>query len=130
MVFYHNNTPPAAQARQQTNASFLSSLMTDVRAKSASLFRFLYDVEEEDHDVLLADDDNFDDGTAHHNYVLFDDLWEMEDIASLVVDRVPMLARIPPLPSDKTQEEEDKVSSKESAGEHMVDKVPRARTQR
>ena len=120
--------------RQQTNVSFLSTLMRDVKAKSASLFRFLY---AEDYDDVLDIRDNDDDDGNNNmligNYVLFDDLWEMEDIAGLVADRCPATycggsCSTPPS-SLETQEQENKASSQESTGEHMVDKVPCAGTE-
>ena len=112
------------------NVSFLSTLMNGVEAKSASLFRFLYAQD----DVVGVgdnddDDDDDDDGNNNiGNYVLFDDLWEMDDIAGLVADRpIVVPTQLPPPP--EMQEEEDNVSSQKSTQEHMVDKVPCASTE-
>ena len=79
----HNTMSP----RQQMNASFLSMLMTDVGAKSASLFRFLYD---EDNALKIVDDD--DDDGKNSNNILFDNLWDMEDFsAPLVLADLPIV---------------------------------------
>jgi hypothetical protein len=85
VMFDHNNTVPP---RQQTNASFLSTLMTDVGARrSASLFRFLYD---EDNVLEISDDDH--DNGKNNNDVLCDCLWEMEDVATPhVLADLPMI---------------------------------------
>jgi hypothetical protein len=91
MAMFHRNTMPT---RPQANGSFLSRLMTDVGAKSASLFRFLY-AEEDDDDVLelLDDDGNNDQHTS--NNILFDYLLEKEDVAGLVNDLLPTVANVP-----------------------------------
>jgi hypothetical protein len=95
VMFDHNIVPPA---RQQTNASsFLMTLMIDIRAKSASLFRFLYD----DNDVLeLAAADDDDDGMRN-------DLWEIEDVAPLVAD-LPLVHIIPLPPPKKPKKKRTK----------------------
>ena len=89
----------------QTNVSFLSSLLTDARAKSASLFRFLYLDKD---DVLESDDDDDDVGNNNH-YV---DLWEMEDVAPLVADlptvQQPLPRPPPPAPRRKPKKKRTK----------------------
>jgi hypothetical protein len=98
MVMFDHNTVPQ---RQQTNASFLSTLMTDVgaRRRSASLFRFLYD---EDNVLEISDDDH--DNGKNNNDVLCDCLWEMEDVATPhVLADLPMIhiPLAPPKPKKK-----------------------------
>jgi hypothetical protein len=114
MVMFDHNT--AVPQRQQTNASFLLTLMTDVGARrSASLFRFLYDED----NVLEISDDDHDDG-KNNSDVLCDYLWEMEVVATPhVLADLPITFHSP----YKTREEEYKVSSNESTGELMVDYV-------
>ena len=82
MIFDHNTTTPP---RQPT--SLLSKLMDEVRAKSASIIRFLYDKED---DVHRNDDD--DHGyNKNKNVVLFDDIVDIEvDAAVYVAHSEPM----------------------------------------
>ena len=64
------------QGQQRANASFLSKLMTDVRAQTGSLFRLLYD---EDLTLDLEEDDDNVVGGDHNIY-------------DLAQDRVPILS--------------------------------------
>ena len=92
-MFNHNTTPPR---QQPTHGSFLSTLLNDVRAKSATLLRFLYD---KDDDALQVDDDDDDDDHQKNNKnVLFDALIEMEEAASVEIPHVePMTFHAPPV---------------------------------
>jgi hypothetical protein len=93
VMFNHNTTPPR---QQPTHGSFLSTLLNDVRAKSATLLRFLYD---KDDDALQVDDDDDDDDHQKNNKnVLFDALIEMEEAASVEIPHVePMTFHAPPV---------------------------------
>ena len=76
VVFDHHTVPPT---RQQTDSSFLSTLMSEVRAKFAAALRFLYDKEEGN--ALEVDDHHL--GDDRGNHVLFvDNIFDiMEDAA-------------------------------------------------
>ena len=109
MVMFDHNTVPQ---RQQTNASFLSTLMTDVGAiRSASLFRFLYD---EDNVLEISDDDH--DNGKNNNDVLCDCLWEMEDVATPhVLADLPMIhIPLPPPKPKKKRKKFPRMNQRES----------------
>ncbi len=63
---------------QRRKASLLSTLMTETRAKTAALFRFLYDDKNDDLQIEDEQDDD-DDG---NNFFLFDDVLEVEEAAT------------------------------------------------
>jgi hypothetical protein len=122
MVMFDQNTMLPGQ--QRTNASFLSKLMTDIRAKSGSPFRLLHD---QDRTPLEFEENKYDGGRDNNIYDVFfddDDLWEMEDVAPLVEDLPTMAVQVVARPPSETEEEEDKVCLPEPTGEHLVDKVP------
>ncbi len=61
VVFDHHTVPPT---RQQTDSSFLSTLMSEVRAKFAAALRFLYDKEEGN--ALEVDDHHLANDRGNH----------------------------------------------------------------
>ena len=73
LVMFDHNTMP--RPWQRTKASLLSMLMIEARAKTAALFRLLYD----ENDVLQMEDEEEDDCG---NSILFDDVLENKDAAA------------------------------------------------
>ena len=90
------------------DASLLSTLMTGIRAKSASLIRFLYDKAD---DVFEADNVEDDDCFNNiKNYVLFDDIVDIEGDAPPLADEVrDMLVQVRQVLHQKAKQK-DKVS--------------------
>ena len=90
--------------RQQTDASFLSMHMTDVGAKSASLFRFLYNED----NVLEIRDDVHGYG-KNNNKRLFYNIRVVEDVPMVHIPRVYL-----PKPNKKMTRKFPRMNQRES----------------